>query len=121
MQKDIVLGLLQKNNGILPASQAREAGIENKVLQRMVETGLLERIGRGLYLDADQMEDEYAVTQYRCRQGIYSHETALFFHDLSDRTPFKLMMMSRMNYMKLLGKRQRNAIRQSMSITIKNT
>lgn len=38
------------------------------------------------------MEDEYFVTQYRCKSGIFSHETALFFHDLTDRTPFKLML-----------------------------
>ncbi len=84
--------LFKKNNGILEAKQAVELGIDNKVLQRMVEKGYIERIGRGLYLDANYMEDEYVVAQYRCRKGIFSHETALFFHDLSDRTPFQLMM-----------------------------
>jgi len=92
LQKDTVLELLRKNGGILCASQAREAGVDNKVLQRMTEAGLIEKIEKGLYLDSSQMADEYVVAQYRCRQGIYSHETALYFHGLSDRIPFQLMM-----------------------------
>jgi len=32
------------------------------------------------------------VTQYKCGKGVYSHETALFFHGLSDRTPQQLMI-----------------------------
>ena len=92
MQGNIILGLFQKNNGILEAGEVRKLGIDNKVLQRMVESGEIERIGRGLYLDVNYMEDEYVVAQYRCKKGVFSHETALFFHDLSDRTPFQLMM-----------------------------
>lgn len=87
-----VLELLQKNNGILQASEIKKFGIDNKVLQRMTESGVIERIGRGLYLDANCMEDEYLVAWYRCKKGVFSHETALFFHGLCDRTPFRLAM-----------------------------
>lgn len=90
--EQIIHELFQKNNGLLEAKQAADEGIDNKVLQRMVEKGLIERIGHGLYLDPDFMQDEYVVAQYRCRKGVFSHETALYFHDLSDRTPFQLMM-----------------------------
>lgn len=92
MQSDTILELFQKNNGILQASEVRKLGIDNKVLQRMVVAGDIERIGRGLYLDANYMNDEYLIAQYRCKKGVFSHETALFFHDLSDRTPFQLML-----------------------------
>jgi predicted transcriptional regulator of viral defense system len=92
MSNELIHKLIQKNNGILEAKKAAEAGIDNKVLQRMAEKGLIERIGQGLYLDANFMEDEYVVAQYRCRKGVFSHETALYFHDLSDRTPLQLMM-----------------------------
>lgn len=84
--------LLKKYNGVLEAKQVTEFGIDNKVLQRMTEKGIIERISRGLYIDANFMEDEYVIAQYRCRKGVFSHETALYFHDLSDRTPLQLMM-----------------------------
>lgn len=90
--KDVVFELMKNNNGILESKQAVKAGIDNKVLQRLYKAGEIERIGKGIYIDVGYMEDEYFITQYRCKKGIYSHETALFFHDLSDRTPLQLML-----------------------------
>lgn len=90
--KELVFDLLKKNNGVIKSSQVVEAGISNKILQRLSESGEIERVERGLYIDANYMEDEYLLTQYRCKKGIYSHETALFFHDMIDRTPFQLML-----------------------------
>lgn len=91
MQK-LIKQMLLEGNGVIKASEARLAGVNNKELQRLTESGELKRISRGLYIDAEHMEDDYFITQYRCRKGVYSHETALFFHNLSDRTPLRLMM-----------------------------
>ena len=93
--EQIILELFHKNNGILEAKQISSLGIDNKVLQQLTEKGLIERIGHGLYLDANLMHDEYVIAQYRCRKGVFSHETALYFHELSDRTPLQLMMNTR--------------------------
>ncbi len=90
--EQIIHELFQKNNGILETKQVTSLGVDNKVLQRMAEKGLIERIGHGLYLDANFMQDEYVLAQYRCKKGVFSHETALYFHELSDRTPLQLMM-----------------------------
>lgn len=84
--------LLLKGNGLVTASDAKNAGINNKVLQRLTKSGDLERINRGLYMDAALMEDVYFLAQFRCSKGLFSHETALYFHDLCDRTPIRLMM-----------------------------
>lgn len=91
MQKSIEQ-LLAEGNGVIKASEARLAGVNNKELQRLTESGELERISHGLYIDAEHMEDEYFIAQYRCSKGVFSYETALFFHDLSDRTPLRLML-----------------------------
>ncbi|HKK95148.1 MAG TPA: type IV toxin-antitoxin system AbiEi family antitoxin domain-containing protein [Anaerovoracaceae bacterium] len=91
-QKDLVTELLKYNKGILTSGEAKEAGVAYKTLQRMYKAGEIEKLEQGLYMDHDQMEDEYFLTQYRCKKGIFSHETALFFHDLTDRTPLQLML-----------------------------
>lgn len=91
-QKDLVTELLKENKGILTSGEAKEAGVAYKTLQRMYQAGEIEKLEQGLYMDPDQMEDEYLLTQYRCKRGIFSHETALYFHDLTDRTPFKMML-----------------------------
>jgi predicted transcriptional regulator of viral defense system len=89
---ETIAEILKSNNGTLTAADVRKAGIANKDLQRLAEAGQLERISRGLYISANDMADDYLVAQYRCGRGVYSHETALFFHGLSDRTPLRLMM-----------------------------
>ena len=91
-KNDLVLKLLKKNNGLITSLEAKSKGIDNKILQRMEKLGQLERVEHGLYMDSSQMEDEYYLSQYRCKKGIFSHETALYFHELADRTPFQIMI-----------------------------
>ena len=87
-----VYALLKERGGYLMTKEARANGVENKTLQRMADRGLIERVAYGLYTGADIFPDPFFVTQYRCPKGVFSNETALFLHDLSDRDPFKLMM-----------------------------
>jgi len=91
-QEQIALKLLENGNGYLTAKTAGENGIKPITLKRMKERGLVERVTHGLYTTVDIIPDPFFIAQYRCSQGVFSHETALFFHGLSDRTPFQLMM-----------------------------
>jgi predicted transcriptional regulator of viral defense system len=91
-QEQTALELLKNGNGYLTAKTAGENGVKPITLKRMEERGLVERVARGLYTAADIIPDPFFVAQYRCPQGVFSHETALFFHDFSDRTPFQMMM-----------------------------
>ena len=81
--------LLKKNNGIITTKEVEEMGINSRILTRMIEKGIIERVARGIYIGVDTFEDEYFITQAMCKKGIFSHETALYFHDLCDRTPIK--------------------------------
>jgi len=91
-QEQTAFTLLENGSGYLTAKMAGESGVSTSTLKRMEERGLVERIAHGLYVSVDVIPDPFFVAQYRCPQGVFSHETALFFHDFSDRTPFKLMM-----------------------------
>jgi len=91
-QEQKALELLANGDGYLTSKTAAENGVDMAILKRMVERGLIERVARSLYVSPEVIADPFFVAQYRCPQGIFSHETALFFHDFSDRTPFQLMM-----------------------------
>ena len=91
-QKDLVIEIMKLNNGILKSSEAKKSGIDYKTLQRMSLSGEIEKLRQGLYMDPNQIEDEYFSTQYICKKCIFSHETALYFHDLTDRTPLQMML-----------------------------
>ncbi|MCL2627493.1 MAG: type IV toxin-antitoxin system AbiEi family antitoxin domain-containing protein [Oscillospiraceae bacterium] len=84
--------VMEQTRGYLTSEDARSFGIDNKTLQRMASSGKIERIAHGLYINSDVFPDPFFVAQYRCPKGVFSHETALYLHDLSDRNPLRLMM-----------------------------
>ncbi|MCL2604545.1 MAG: hypothetical protein FWD90_08700 [Defluviitaleaceae bacterium] len=89
---DKVFALLKEHNGYLTTKETRKNGIKNKTMQRMADNGLIERAAHGLYVGTDIFPDPFFVAQYRCPKGVFSNETALFLHDLSDRDPLRMMM-----------------------------
>ena len=91
-EEEKVLNLLKNKNGILKTNDLSQNNINTVVLTRLVRKGLIERITRGLYIDSSKIEDNYYIFQYKCPKAIFSHETALYFHDLTDRTPIELMV-----------------------------
>lgn len=84
--------ILKKNNGIVTTSQVTEAGIPRRCLSTMVESGVIYRVNRGIYALPGVWEDELFFIQYRFTKGIFSHETALYLHGLTDRTPVRYTM-----------------------------
>ena len=87
-----VYALLKREGGYLTSKVARENGVNNITLQRMASKGLIERAAYGLYISADVFPDPFLIAQYRCPKGVFSHETAMFLHGLSDRDPLRLML-----------------------------
>ena len=83
-------GLLKKlvrENGYLYTKDVTNAGIRREQLKQYVDEGRLIRESRGIYSFADTINDEFALLQSRCKKGVFSYGTALYFHGLSDRFP----------------------------------
>lgn len=87
-----ILDIAKANNGFVTATQVTKADIPRRCLTQAVDAGYLCKIGRGMYALPDTWEDEFLVLHYRYKKGIFSHETALFLHGLTDRTPAKFTM-----------------------------
>ena len=79
--------MLGENNGIITTAQVTAAGIQRRMLSELVATNRLYRVGRGIYALPEVWEDEMYFLQYQFTKGVYSNETALYLHGLSDRTP----------------------------------
>lgn len=79
--------ILQQNSGAVTSAQANTVGISNERLRLLVGSGELERVGHGVYISPDDIPDKMYVAQLRRPKLIYSHETGLFLHGLTDRDP----------------------------------
>lgn len=93
-----ILQMAKENNGIITTSQLTEAGFSREYLRILTEKGKLERIGRALYATPSALPDEMYNLQLRYKKGIFSHGTALYLHNLTDRTPIRYTMTFPQSY-----------------------
>ncbi len=54
----------------------------------MIDDDLIEKVNRGVYIDNKIMEDEFYTFQLRYPNTIFSHFTALTFHDMTESIPY---------------------------------
>ena len=87
-----IIEFAKENNGIITTADISKKGILRGNLKNLVDTGKLEKTGRGVYILPEIWEDEFVNLQVRFKKGVFSNETALFLWDLTDRTPNKYHM-----------------------------
>jgi predicted transcriptional regulator of viral defense system len=78
---------IKDSNGVIFTKDIVAEGIPKIYLSQMVKTGVLVRIDQGVYMSPNSMADKMYYLQHRKPAIVYSHDTALFLHDLSDRDP----------------------------------
>lgn len=97
-QQELVINLARNNTGMFTTQQAIAHGISRGTLQYMTNQGKIQRATRGVYILPEVWEDEFLNLQTRFKRGIFSHETALFLCNLTDRTPIYFHMTFPTNY-----------------------
>lgn len=81
--------IIEKNNGIITAREVSEYNIDSWYLTHMVRNGELERVSRGVYFSPIYDNyDELYFFQIKNKVCIYSYQTALYLHGLTERVPF---------------------------------
>lgn len=82
--------------GLLRAQEAKAAGITSMVLTRLVESGELVRVSRGLYRLADSPESEYASLMEvakRTPSVVIVLLSALAFHEIGTQLPPRVWIL----------------------------
>lgn len=79
--------LIKSSKGVITTKHADNHDIHREYLSEFVRQGKLERIAHGIYITQEVWEDKMLLYQLRKGKMVYSHETALFLNDLTDRDP----------------------------------
>lgn len=93
-----IIKMAKKNNGTVTTAMVVAAGFSRGNIKYLVDKGRIEKSTRGVYILPEVWDDEIFNLQSRFKRGIYSHETALFLWDLTDRTPNRYHMTFPVNY-----------------------
>ena len=90
--------LFERNNGIVKTAQVLESGITKTSFYAYVRQRGIEQAAHGIYVSPNAWTDGMYMLHLRCSQAIFSHESALFFHDLTDREPKPYSVTVRTGY-----------------------
>ena len=89
VNQDKMREIIKQNNGIIAAKEVSDNKIDSWYLTNLVKKGELERVVRGVYFDPNfDNYDELYFFQLQNKACIYSYQTALYLHRLTDRLPF---------------------------------
>lgn len=90
--------LLEDCGGTIQISQALKVGVSKPAFYAYVKERSLEKVAHGVYVSPDAWIDTMYLLSLRCRQAVFSHETALFFHDLTDQEPMRYSITLKTGY-----------------------
>lgn len=97
-QNEQIKNLILSNDGMIQTSQITELGISKTVFYQYVKENEMEQISHGVYATKDTWIDAMYLVHLRCEQAVFSHETALFLHDLTDREPMEYEITVKTGY-----------------------
>lgn len=79
----------KEHGGIIETKTAIKHGISKAMLYKLCKENKILRIANGQYILPNEINDEMLSLSKRSESIIFSHETALYLHGISDRTPFE--------------------------------
>ena len=94
---EILKNYIENNNGIVLASDLKKLNIHKQYLKLLCDEGYVERKEKGVYVKKEKNVNDFFLIQQRYKTGIFSHNTALYFYHLTDRTPLKYDMTFKNN------------------------
>lgn len=101
---EIIQKLMARNNGYITVKEIENFGISRNYLAIMAQKNMIEKVAKGIYIDIRKIEDVYYLLSLSTPKIIYSHMTALYFHNLSIKAPdgsFDLTVTKKYNNPKL--------------------
>jgi predicted transcriptional regulator of viral defense system len=84
---EIIESIMKMNNGYVTSKELSNFGIHRMYLNIMWKKGMIEKVGNGIYIDSNKIEDKFFIFNLELSNIIYSHMTALYFHGLSIKVP----------------------------------
>lgn len=98
MNEKEIKRILNKNRGLLKTADIINANISKNSFYKYLKGSNLEKVAHGIYISSSECIDEMVLLQARNPKVVYSHETALYLHDLAEKEPIPLTVTVPANY-----------------------
>ena len=81
---------LKNNYGYITTKDILKLGISKPLIRKYLDSGLIEKVSHGLYMDKNLFKDEYYILQKKYPKAIFSYNTAFHILNLTNRTPMEI-------------------------------
>lgn len=82
-----ILDYAKSNNGYITNKEADNLGVNSTFLSNLVNDKKIERVGNGIYKLPNYPIDDFYILSKSSNRMCFSHATALYLHNMSDRIP----------------------------------
>ena len=82
-----ILDYAKSSNGYITNKEAENLGVNSTFLSNLVNDKKLERVGNGIYKLPNYPIDDFYILSKSSNRMCFSHATALYLHNMSDRIP----------------------------------
>ncbi len=90
--KERLIRIIKNNHGYICTNDLRQHNIHQQFLKQLKDDGYIEKVTRGVYSLIGKAPNEFFILGKRYQSGVFSHNTALYFYDMTERTPIKVDM-----------------------------
>lgn len=87
---DKISSILKENNGTITVDMVTSQGLSKTTFYSYVRDHPLTRADHGIYIDETFWKDDLFILSLQSSKIVFSHETALYLHGLTDREPLQL-------------------------------
>ena len=82
-----ILDYAKSSNGYITNKEAENLGVNSTFLSNLVNDKKIERVGNGIYKLPNYPIDDFYILSKSSNRMCFSHATALYLHNMSDRIP----------------------------------
>jgi predicted transcriptional regulator of viral defense system len=82
----------------ISVKELHKIGVSKSSISRLTDNGSLIRVARGVYSLRDDSKDNKYLIHNKYKIGVFSHNSALYFHNLIDHDPDVKVMTVNWNY-----------------------
>jgi len=90
--REIIINYMKSNKGMITTSELNHINIHRQYLKELLKEERIEKTNRGVYILPEFFADEMFGLQQQFKKGVFSHGTALYLHNLTDRVPLRYTM-----------------------------
>lgn len=85
---EVIRQIMEKNNGVISTRMIEPLNISREYISILEKKKEIEKIGRGMYLRSDTMQDDFYSFQQKYKKTIFSHMNALYFYGMTEELPY---------------------------------